>query len=264
MPPHGGAPAFLDAMNRTGLFTALGVILLFALLAPLALWDAAKKIPPQRPATITTPAREDDATLVRSLLAQDLSARTFAFADVVRACAGKAILPLDDSPAHKETTTAIGRALDETLAALNKEDSPVRALRRINEASRFFEDGIHARMNATPGFRCEVPPTVSGDHQRTGYPDLRITHIASGKVFYLDPKLVETGSEASTFRTFYFEPKSNTLKITDDAVHLLVGIFHDGATRRWTFTGWKLVDLSQLRVRLKAEFQASNADLYGK
>ena len=52
------------------------------------------------------------------------------------------------------------------------------------------------------------------------------------------------------------------LKITDDAVHLLVGIEHDGKEGLWTFTGWRLVDLFKLRVRLKAEFQASNAGLY--
>jgi hypothetical protein len=55
-----------------------------------------------------------------------------------------------------------------------------------------------------------------------------------------------------------------TLKITDDAVHLLAGIEHDGKDGQWTFTAWRLVDLSKLRVRLKAEFQASNADLYQK
>ena len=54
------------------------------------------------------------------------------------------------------------------------------------------------------------------------------------------------------------------MKITDDAVHLLAGIEHDGKDGLWTFTGWRLVDLSKLRVRLKAEFQASNAELYPK
>ena len=100
--------------------------------------------------------------------------------------------------------------------------------------------------------------------QRSGYPDLRLIEQASGSVFYLDPKLVEEGSESSTLRTFYFEPKNETLKITDDAVHLLIGIEHDGKAGAWTFTGWRLVDLSTLKVRLKAEFQASNAQLYRK
>lgn len=209
-------------------------------------------------------AQTDDVALVKSLLGENLSERTFSFATIAEACSGKKVLRLDDSPAHKRVVAAIHKALAETVAEQNKPDSPVRKLRRINEASKFFEDGIHARINAMPGLRCEIPPTRSGEHQRSGYPDLRITDVESGRVFYLDPKLVEQGSAESTFRTFYFEPKNETLKITDDAVHLLVGIEHDGKTRQWTFTGWRLVDLSTLRVRLKAEFQASNADIYHK
>jgi hypothetical protein len=65
-------------------------------------------------------------------------------------------------------------------------------------------------------------------------------------------------AEASSLRTFYFEPKDNTLKITEDATHLLLGITHDGNSGAWEFLGYRLVDLS----RLKAEFQASNRDLY--
>ncbi len=205
---------------------------------------------------------KEDAALVRSLLGENLSERTFAFATIAEACSGKRVLPLTTDPAHLRVTSGIHQALKTTLAELNQPNSPVRTLRRINEASKFFEDGIQKHLNETPGLKCEVPPNRSGDHQRSGYPDLRIIDLKSKLVFYLDPKLVEEGSAESTFRTFYFEPKNETLKITDDAVHLLVGIEHDGKDQLWTFTGWRLVDLSQLRVRLKAEFQAANADLY--
>jgi hypothetical protein len=112
------------------------------------------------------------------------------------------------------------------------------------------------------GLCCDIPPTRDGASQRSGYPDLRITDEPTGTVFYLDPKLVERTAWKSTLRTFYFAPKSSTLKITDDAVHLLLGIEHDGRDGQWTFGPWKIVDLSTLRVRLKAEFQASNKDLY--
>lgn len=207
---------------------------------------------------------KDDATLVRSLLAENLSERTFSFATVAEACSGKKVLPLDDNPDHLRVIAAILQALTATLAELNRPDSPVRQLRRINEASKFFEDAIEKHLNAIPGIKCEVPPNREGDHQSAGYPDLRITDLESKLVFYLDPKLVEQGSAGSTFRSFYFEPKNETLKITDDAVHLLVGIEHDGNEQLWTFTGWRLVDLSKLRVRLKAEFQTSNAGLYKK
>lgn len=205
-----------------------------------------------------------DVALVRSLLGENLSERSFDFATIAEATSGKKVIPLDDSPAHRRVLAVIESALTKNTAILNQSDSPVRKLRRINEASRFFEDGILETIDAMPGMKCEIPLNRSGKHQRSGYPDLRITDEESGLVFYLDPKLLQQGSAESTFRSFYFAPKNETLKITDDAVHLLAGIEHDGKTREWTFTGWRIVDLSTLRVRLKAEFQASNADLYRK
>jgi hypothetical protein len=205
-----------------------------------------------------------DAALVKLLLDENPAQRTFDFAEVVETCSGKRVLPLTGEESHRRMVSAIGSALAGTLSALNREDSPVRKLRRINEASKFFEDGLHARISAMPGFLCEIPPTRAGARQRSGYPDLRITDRQSGLVVYLDPKLIERGSADGTLRTFYFAPKGETLKITDDAVHLLVGIEHDGRDGRWTFTGWRLVDLSTVQVRLKAEFQASNAGLYRK
>jgi len=243
----------------TAIPALIGAFLLGAMLAAYFIKAAPAHDPQQQ-----TKTPRHDAALVHSLLNENLSERTFDFATIAEACSGKRVLPLDNSPAHQRVTTAIGLALSETIAALNQPDSPVRKLRRINEASRFFEDGLLARIDAMPGLDCEIPPTRSGEHQRSGYPDLRITDQASGTVFYLDPKLIEHGSAESTFRSFYFEPKNKTLKINDDAVHLLVGIEHDGKTNEWTFSGWRIVDLSALRIRLKAEFQASNAELYEK
>ena len=234
--------------------------LIFRIL-PLAAILFGEGISAKEPVPLKT---DSDAALVRSLLGENLSDRTFSFATIANACSGKQVLPLTNDPVHLRITAAISHALKLTLTELNQPDSPVKRLRRINEASRFFEDSIHKHLNEIPGWTCDVPPNRSGVHQRSGYPDLRIIDDESKLVFYLDPKLVEQGSAESTFRTFYFEPKNETLKITGDAVHLLAGIEHDGKEGSWTFTGWRLVDLSQLRVRLKAEFQASNAELYQK
>jgi hypothetical protein len=107
-----------------------------------------------------------------------------------------------------------------------------------------------------------VPPTAEGREQRSGYPDLEILHRASGRLVYLDPKLYAADSETSSFRTFYYEPKESTGKINADACHLLVGIAHRGEPGHWRWVSWTLVDLSSCRVRLKAEFQGSNRDLY--
>lgn len=205
---------------------------------------------------------EADARLVRQLLGEKLGDREFSFAAVAEACSGKKVIPLADKDSHARVRFAIESSLSRAIEKLNAPGSPVRSLRRINEASRFFEDALHESLNAEPDLSCDVPPNRRGETQRSGYPDLRVVHEPSGEVFYLDPKLVEDSSWDSTLRTFYFEPKDETLKITDDAVHLLAGIGHDGKDGAWTFTGFKLVDLSTLKVRLKAEFQASNKDLY--
>jgi len=185
------------------------------------------------------------------------------FSTVVEATTAKKLLPVAiDDPIATEITAAISAAVEASILTLNQEDSPVRSLRRINEASRYFEDEILRQLNTNESFACELPPNAEGDLQRSGYPDLKITHKASGRVAYLDPKLFETGGKMSTLRSFYFEPKTNTNKILDDAHHLLVGIEHDGNDGAWQFIHWNLVDLSKLTVRLKPEFQASNRDMY--
>ncbi len=122
---------------------------------------------------------------------------------------------------------------------------------------------MHELLNAAPGLSCDFPRTANGRIQRSGYPDLRVIDKATKRVFYLDPKLYAAGSRESSFRTFYFEPKRSTNKVLDDAVHFVVGFEHaPRANGRWKFTRWDLVDLAQFQVKLKAEFQGSNHDLY--
>ena len=186
------------------------------------------------------------------------------FADVVKATTGKRILAFDrKNEADQELLALIGRALDGVLVRMNATNSVAQKQRRINEVSSHFEDEMKRALNDVPGFSCDFPRLASGKIQRSGYPDLRLVDKKSGRVIYLDPKLYEEGSRGSSFRTFYFEPKTDTNKILDDAHHLIVGFAHDGRkSGQWKFLSWELVDLSQFKVRLKAEFQGSNRDLY--
>ena len=142
-------------------------------------------------------------------------------------------------------------------------NSIVQQQRRINEVSSYFESAFKQELNAVPGFVCDFPKTSVEHVQRSGYPDLRLEDKTTGRVLYLDPKLYERGSRESSFRTFYFEPKVATNKVRDDAVHLIVGFEHEPKSEgRWKFTRWDLVDLAHFKVKLKAEFQGSNHDLY--
>jgi hypothetical protein len=146
--------------------------------------------------------------------------------------------------------------------AMSRPDSPARAKRRINEVSALFENALRIEIDEHPDFTCSFPKTKEGELQRSGYPDLRVEHLPSKTVVYLDPKLFEETSIKSSFRTFYYEPSHENSKVTEDALHLLIGFPHDGRTREWTFGKPRLVDLSDLTVTLKTEFSASNRELY--
>jgi hypothetical protein len=149
------------------------------------------------------------------------------------------------------------------MKRMNASDSAIQRIPRINEVSSHFQDLLRELLNATAGLNCDLPCTAEDRVQRSGYPDLRLVDLETKRVFYLDPKLYAVGSRDSSFRTFYFEPKSATNKVRDDAVHLIVGFEHEPKSGgHWKFTRWDLVDLAHFKVRLKAEFQGSNHDIY--
>jgi hypothetical protein len=203
------------------------------------------------------------------LLDEDQQLRGVAFSEVIFDTTGKKVIRFDaNNPVDQRIAKAIAAACDETMKRLNAPGNAIQNVGRINEVSSHFEDSLRELLNATSGLSCDFPLTAEGKAQRSGYPDLRIVDLESKRVFYLDPKLYAAGSRDSSFRTFYFEPKRTTNKVHDDAVHFIVGFQHeprDGSSSpssMWKFTRWDLVDLSHFEVKLKAEFQGSNRDMY--
>jgi hypothetical protein len=198
------------------------------------------------------------------LMRADQELREVPFSEVVLAATGRRVLPIDAGHENdRRVVKSISEVLDVVMQRMNATDSPVQNVGRINEASSHFEDMLREKLNQVPGFSCDFPRTAEDRVQRSGYPDLKLIETATKRVFYLDPKLYAAGSRDSSFRTFYFEPKVTTNKVRDDAVHLLVGFEHEPKSNgHWKFTRWDLVDLSRFKVRLKAEFQASNRDIY--
>jgi hypothetical protein len=204
-------------------------------------------------------AKSDSAVLIEWLLQDGRELKGIPFSEVLAATTGKNILPVaSDAPWLQR----LGAVLDRTLAAMNDTAHPIHSVGRINEASRFIEDQLMAECNKEPGWSCGIPRTSAGEEQRSGYPDLRLV-LEDQSVVYLDPKLFARGSKTSTLRTFYYEPKTTTGKVHDDAQHLLVGVQHNsGEGGQIRFEEWDLVDVSKIKVQLKAEFQATNKDLY--
>jgi hypothetical protein len=202
--------------------------------------------------------------LIPWLLDENRQLRGIPFSEVIVDVTGKKVLAFDPkNEVDQRIVKGIRAACDETMKRLNAPDSPIQKIARINELSSHFEDTLRELLNSTPGLNCDFPRTAEDKVQRSGYPDLRIVDLGSKRLFYLDPKLYAAGSRDSSFRTFYFEPKAATNKVRDDAVHLVAGFEHEPRKDgRWNFTRWDLVDLSHFKVRLKAEFQGSNRDIY--
>ena len=208
--------------------------------------------------------------LIPWLLDEGAQLRGIPFSEVIVDVTGKKVIPFDaKNEVDQRVRKAIAAACDETIKRLNATDSPIQKVARINEVSSHFEDALRELLNSTPGLSCDFPKTSDGKIQRSGYPDLRIIDLASKRLFYLDPKLYAVGSRDSSFRTFYFEPKVATNKVRDDAVHFVVGFEHSpreggsgSPNRIWKFMRWDLVDLANFKVKLKAEFQGSNRDMY--
>ena len=208
--------------------------------------------------------------LIPWLLDEGQQLRGIPFSELIFDTTGRKVLPFESNSAvDQRVAKAISTACDKTMDRLNAPDTAIQNVDRINEVSSHFEDTLRELLNTTPGLQCDFPRTVEGKVQRSGYPDLRIMDVQSKRVFYLDPKLYAAGSRDSSFRTFYFEPKKSTNKVRDDAVHFVVGFEHapretgSGAAKAtWKFTRWDLVDLSRFSVKLKAEFQGSNRDMY--
>lgn len=199
--------------------------------------------------------------MVAALIEASESAAGIPFGQIVQDATGYevfAVDPVRDGPWLQR----LGRALDDVLAALNDPHHPIHTAGRINEASRFIEEALAARLNAEKGWTCEFAPTVSGMAQRTGYPDLRL-ELEDGSLVFLDPKLHAASARGSSLRTFYYEPRKETSKITGPGRHLLVGIMHETRPNGgMVFSRWELVDIAAMPIRLKIEFQASNRDIY--
>jgi hypothetical protein len=203
--------------------------------------------------------------LIPWLLDEGGQLRGIPFSEVIFDTTGKRVLAFDaKNEIDQHVVKQISSVLDEVVRRMNAPSSAIQSVPRINEVSNHFEDLLRELLNATPGLSCDFPRTADDHVQRSGYPDLRIVDLASKRVFYLDLKLYAAGSRDSSFRTFYFEPKIATNKLRDDAVHFVVGFEHEVREKNghWKFTRWDLVDLAQFKVKLKAEFQGSNRDMY--
>lgn len=127
---------------------------------------------------------------------------------------------------------------------------------RPNEVGRILEYEIY---NTPKKFKVisEVQPL-----KQVGYPDVKIIE-KTGRISFVDIKAT-TRPDVGSPRDFYYSTKEKTLKkINSDGFHLLLGfIIKEIEPEKFITIGWKLVDLSKIKVSIKAEFNADNREIY--
>lgn len=121
---------------------------------------------------------------------------------------------------------------------------------RINDVGKRIEEVFVEELKKT-----ELHPVLLG---KSGYPDMKIID-SEGQITYLESKAVSKKWD-STFRSFYY---TDGKKLDSNGHHLLIAWnIQEESSKYWQVNGFKICDLSNLSIKTKLEFNASNKDLY--
>jgi hypothetical protein len=157
-----------------------------------------------------------------------------------------------------EEKAALEAALKTALAAINEHGVEAR---RVNEVGNVVEGFVLTALREA-GFAADRPTARSGRQRAAGYPDLEASR--QGHAFYFEIKTYHPRTETSSQRTFYLSPSEDP-KVTHPAFHLAIAFAMEPVgENHYVARSVKLVDLYDLPVKLKIEYNASNRDLYKK
>ncbi|MGA7077048.1 MAG: hypothetical protein WBZ42_11005, partial [Halobacteriota archaeon] len=174
------------------------------------------------------------------------------FRDVLELTSPYKLQPIDPNQQDdKELIETITKSCRDFLALCNKIKRRFQGA-RINEVSKAIENELVEEIRKT-GLSTKIL-------SEQGYPDIELAD-KHNRVTYLEVK-ISSKKKKTGFRAFYY---STGKKITSDARHLLLGLLiAEESDKYWKIEGWTLTDLSKLDVHFKAEFNASNIDMYTK
>jgi hypothetical protein len=172
------------------------------------------------------------------------------FKDVVHATTKKSVFTLDfNSKEDMELLNILYNSAREFVQSWERRRQRFQG-GRINEVGRAIEDAFVQELKKT-NLKAEFL-------SKSGYPDIKLIDKYD-RVTYLESKAVSKGWDSS-FRSFYF---TNGNKIKNDARHLLIAWkLAEERDKYWQVLGFKLCDISRLKMNIKIEFNSSNKYLY--
>lgn len=187
------------------------------------------------------------------------------FSVVIRSMSEKQVFPVNlKDPQDKALVDILVRCAHQVGADVRAK--PI--LRpRPNEVGNDIETYIMTALK-TVGLAAMRPLSAGGRGQGVGYPDILIED-AGGRPTYVEAKIYSAKTAESSMRSFYLSPSEN-FKVSKDARHILMAfemvMERVPASDLYSFTAvaFKLVDLHDLEIDVKYEFQSDNRRLYAK
>lgn len=183
---------------------------------------------------------------------------------VIEGLTGRKVLPFDPTdPKDKKVLKVLSKAARLTMASVNS-TGIIRP--RPNEVGNDIEPYVKRALNSL-GYKADTPIAPSGTKRITGYPDIEFVD-EFGRTNYLECKTFNIDNVSTTQRSFYLSP-SDDFKVTKDAHHFVISfeIYLDGrqGTKNiYKCQSWKIVDVYNLLLDVKYEFNSDNRRMYSK
>lgn len=179
----------------------------------------------------------------------NINNQTYFFRDVVETLTNHKILQFTGTQTNQilKDLEQIGNQTIKNIGQFNG---------RANEYGNFVEQEFKNFCNLSNKLQNTTPINTNGVAQSAGYPDGLITW--NNKSFYIEVKTYKSDTLNSNLRTFFYSP-SKISKITQDTYHLLIGFETDGNNH---LKGFHIIDLYDLEVTLKTEFNTGNNGMY--
>jgi len=171
------------------------------------------------------------------------------FRDILESSCGFKLIRIDVKKTNdKQLVDTMSKAMTNFLSSTKKADMRYKG-NRANDVGKKLETGIIEELKKTA-----LIPTPLGS---SGYPDLYVEYKT--RKIYIELKTSAQKKKKDTHhRLFYF---TSGKKVTCDAHHLLLQVqIEEEADKYWRVVSWQLRDLYNLKVTLKTEWNANNAD----
>lgn len=188
--------------------------------------------------------------LIKSAVNAAKDLKNIPFPELVEATSGYKVIKVNTTiDKDRELIVNIVRSANHLIGICNRTRRRFQG-NRINEVGNAIEEEFIQELRTT-----NLKPHLLSE---SGYPDISIDDIYRRKT-YLESKAT-SGNWDDTFRSFYY---TTGKKIRYDARHLLIGWkIEEERDKYWKLINWKLVDLYNLKIKLKSEFNATNRDIY--